>query len=178
MMKNDENFLNENSRDKLISELQKELDRLGLKDFLQQNRELNRENKRQLNKLQLKIKNLVFEEIGKEVVKRKTHVRDTLTKAKEIILSLEIVPFQFATRSTPVEELGKPWVHDGGRVTFKLQTIHDKLEIYSPKGEFLCSYPVLPGGEIKIDDLDAGVYVLYLRGRKIANMEVGGSQKN
>lgn len=177
-MKKDESFLNEKSRDKLVSELQKELDRIGLNEFMQQNRELNRENKRQLTKLQSKIKNLVFEEIGKEVVKRKTHVREKLTTAKEIILSLEIVHFQFATRSTPVDELGKPWVHDGGRVTFKLQTIHDKLEIYSPKGEFLCSYPVLPGGEIKVDDLDAGVYVLYLRGRKIANMEVSRSREN
>lgn len=177
-MKKGESHLNEKSRDSLISELQKELDRMGLKDFMQQNRELNRENKKQLNKLQSKIKNLVFEQIEKEVVKRTTHVREKLTKAKEIILNLEIVPFQFATRSSPVEELGKPWVHDGGQVTFKLHTIHDKLEIYSPKGEFLCSYPVLPGGEIKVDDLDAGVYVLYLRGRKIADMEVSSKQEN
>jgi len=48
---------------------------------------------------------------------------------------------------------------------------HDKLEIYSTRGEYLCSYPVQSTGEVKIDDLEAGVYLLYLRGRRIVEME-------
>jgi len=177
-MKKDETYLNNDSRDKLISELQKELDGLGTKLFMQQSNEVSREHKKRLNKLQIRINNLVFDEIGKEITRSKTKVREKLNKAKEIILNLEIIPFQFATRSTPVEELGKPWVHDGSQVKFKLQTPHDKLEIYSPKGEFLCSYPVQNTGEITIDDLEAGVYLLYMRGRKITSMEVNTQQNN
>ena len=71
--------------------------------------------------------------------------------AKQIVLNLEIIPFQFATRSNAVEQFGRSWRHDGGTVTFKLQIPHDKLEIYSTRGEYLCSYPVQSTGEVKID---------------------------
>lgn len=68
-------------------------------------------------------------------------------------------------------QFGRPWRHDGGTVTFKLQMPHDKLEIYSTRDEYLCSYLVQGAGEVRIDDLEAGVYLPYLQGRRIVEME-------
>lgn len=153
---------------KLLPELQKQLDE-GAKDELNKAQlDLDQVDLDRLQSLQTRISKSLHLEIKKAVSKIKGKSQH---QAKQIVLNLEILPFQLATRSTAIDQFGRPWRHDGGTVTFKLQIPHDKLEIYSTKGEYLCSYPVQSTGEVKIDDLEAGIYLLYLKGRKIVEME-------
>ena len=72
----------------------------------------------------------------------------------------------------------KPRRYENSQVKLNPQIPYDKLEIFSTKGEFLQSFPVSPTGEIKIDNLESGVYYLYLRGRKITGMEHGEIQES
>jgi len=155
---------------KLLPALQKQLDEAGRNELNQVPLDLDRIDLDRLQTLQTKISQNLYHQIMKAISKIK---KQSIEQAKQIVLNLEVVPFRFATRSDPVEQLGRPWRHDGGPVTFKLKMPHDKLEIYSPRGEFLCSYPVQSTGEVKIFNLEAGVYVLYLQGRKITEMEIG-----
>lgn len=157
---------------KLGAELQQELDRVAIHQFQQEPKELTERDLATIKSLKQRLNREIYREIESRIEKVRQQVFSPLEKIKEIILNLEIVPFQFATRSADISESGKPWRHDGGAVKFKLRIPHDKLEIYSPRGEFLCSYPVQPNGEVQIDDLAAGVYLLYLRGRKIVDMEL------
>ena len=154
--------------DKLVPELQKQLDE-GAKDELNKtDLDLDQADLDRLQSLQTRISKNLYNEIKNTLSKIKGK---SLKQAKQIVLNLEILPFQLATRSNAIEQFGRPWRHDGGTVTFKLQMPHDQLEIYSTKGEYLCSYLVQSTGEVKIDDLEAGVYLLYLQGRKIVEME-------
>jgi hypothetical protein len=154
--------------DKLVPELQKQLDEEGKDQLKKAELDLDQADLDHLQSLQTRISKNLYHEIKKAVSIIK---RQSLQQAKQIVLNLEIIPFQLATRSTAIEQFGRPWRHDGGSVTFKLQMPHDKLEIYSTRGEYLCSYPVQSTGEVKIDDLEAGVYLIYLQGRKITEME-------
>ena len=154
--------------DKLLPELQKQLDEQGKDELKKVELDLDQADLHHLQSLQTRISKNLYHEIKNTLSKIK---HQSLQQAKQIVLNLEIIPFQLATRSNAVEQFGRPWRHDGGTVTFKLQMPHDQLEIFSTKGEYLCSYPVQSTGEVKIDDLDAGVYLLYLQGRKIVEME-------
>ena len=154
--------------DKLLPELQNLLDEQAKDELNKAQLDVDQADLNRLQSLQTNISKNLYHEIKKAVTKIK---KQSLQQAKQIVLNLEIIPFQFATRSNAVEQFGRPWRHDGGTVTFKLRMPHDKLEIYSTKGEFLGSYPVQSTGEVKIDDLEAGVYLIYLQGRKITEME-------
>jgi len=154
--------------DKLLPELQKQLDEQGKDELKKAQLDLDQADLDRLQSLQTRISKNLYNEIKNTLDKIKNQ---SLLQAKQIVLNLEILPFQLATRSNAAEQFGRPWRHDGGSVTFKLQMPHDKLEIYSTKGEYLCSYPVQSAGEVKMDDLEAGVYLLYLQGRRIVEME-------
>lgn len=154
--------------DKLVPELQKQLDEQGRAELNKVQLDLDQAELDHLQSLQTRISKNLYTEIKQAVSKIK---KQSLQQAKQIVLNLEIVPFQLATRSNAIEQFGRPWRHDGGSVTFKLQMPHDQLEIYSTKGEYLCSYPVQSTGEVKVDDLAAGVYLLYLQGRRITEMQ-------
>lgn len=167
-MKEEKSYHHKVDWDKLLPELQKQLDEEGKAELNKAQLDLDQVDLDRLQTLQTRISKNLYNEIKNTLSKIKNQ---SLQKAKQIVLNLEILPFQFATRSNVVEQFGRPWRHDGGPVTFKLQMPHDKLEIYSTKGEFLCSYPVQSTGEVKIDDLEAGVYLLYLQGRRITEME-------
>ncbi|MCI0516065.1 hypothetical protein L0128_22870 [candidate division KSB1 bacterium] len=156
---------------KLSQELQHELNREVFKIFTKEPTGLSENDLEKINALKQRLTREIYQELESQTCKARTDLFRPLKKIKAIILDLEILPFQFATRTTDIIDHGKSWRHDGGRVRFKLEIPHDKLEIYSPRGEFLCSYPVQVNGEVQIDDLAAGVYVLYLRGRKIVNFE-------
>jgi len=91
-----------------------------------------------------------------------------MERPREIEIEAEFVPYRFATRSNEVLQDGKPWRHDGGEVSFYISQAHDQLELYTPQGEFVKSYPVAADGSVTIPDLGKGVYLLYLRGRKIS----------
>lgn len=153
---------------KLLPELQNQMDE-GAKDELNKAQlDLDQADMDRLQSLQTRISKTLYNEIKNKLSKIK---KQSVQQTKHIALNLEILPFQLATRSNAAEQFGRPWRHDGGTVTFKLQMPHDKLEIFSTKGEYLCSYPVQSTGEVKIDDLEAGVYLLYLQGRRIVEME-------
>jgi len=154
--------------DKLLPELQKQLDERAKNELNKAQLDLDQADLDRLQSLQTRISKNLYHEIKKTVSKIK---KQSQHQAKQIVLNLELIPFQLATRSNAAEQFGRPWRHDGGTVTFKLQIPHDKLEIYSTRGEYLCSYPVQSTGEVKIDDLEAGIYLLYLQGRKIVEME-------
>lgn len=167
------NTIKKSRWEKVFLTIQNEFEKWGGKMFPNNQTPLNKNEQMHIQKLHDKIKNNIYSEIG-STVENKTK---TLPGIKEIILYLEVVPFQFSTRSNPLEELGKPWRHDGGKVMFSLQIPHDRLEIFSLKGEFIRSFPVLPSGEVEIDQLDPGLYLLYLRGRKIASMQTKPSDE-
>ena len=157
---------------RMLPELQRELDKVGLNLFSEESTPLNEDDFYRIKRLENRLLNSLYIELQQKIHKFKAK------SIKNIILDVEVLPFQLATRSNDITKFGKPWEHDGSEVNFKLQSPHDKLEIYSPKGEFLCSYPVQVSGEIKIDDLEPGVYLLYLRGRKIKSMVVNKEQNN
>jgi hypothetical protein len=89
---------------------------------------------------------------------------------REIVIQAELLPFHFATRSVQVLDDGTPWRHDGGQVRFHINQSHDELEVYTPQGEFVKSFPVSKDGRVNVSELEKGVYVLYLRGRKISSL--------
>ena len=135
--------------------------------------ELDKQDLQKLESLKKNLSKALIYEIEQNGRKVKSKTYNSIKEIKEIILNIEIVPYQFATRSNDIHENGKPWRHDGSQVKFQLQIPHDKLEIFSSKGEFIQSFPVSPTGEVKIKNLEAGVYYLYLRGRRITDMEFG-----
>jgi hypothetical protein len=154
--------------DNLQAALQKELDLTAKEELKNIEIDLVPADLMRLKSLENKIEKNLYDIIKQSLEKLDTFVEQ---KTKEIILNLEPVPFQFGTRANPVKEFGRPWRHDGGPVTFKLRMPHEKLEVYSTRGEFLCEYPVQNADEVHIDDLKPGVYILYLPGRKITEME-------
>ena len=161
--------------DKIIPELQEEFERKEKLSFLNEQTKFEHEDQQKLESLKQNISKVIFDEIKQNVLQSRSKSYTAIKKIKEIILNIEILPYQYATRSGDVHEFGKPWNHDGNQVKFKLRIPHDNLEIFSSKGEFLQSFPVSPTGEVKIENLDSGVYYLYLRGRRITDMEFGES---
>lgn len=159
---------------KILPEMQKEMDSNELKSFLENQQNIDEKDLKKIKSLYRKISSSVMKETAQKVREYKSQPFKPVKKIKEIILNLEVLPFEFATRTNDVLEVGKPWRHDGSEIKFKLQIPHDKLELYSPKGEFLQSFPVSFSGEVKVENLDAGVYYLYLRGRKIVGMQFEG----
>lgn len=128
----------------------------------------------QIEAVRRKIRQSMLAEISALTAEERSAQRiDSQAGLKKILLELEIVPFRPATRATMIDEDGKTWRHDGGSVSFKLAIPHDKLEIYSPDGEFIAHYPVDRDGQVSIEDLEPGVYILYLRGRRILTMKKG-----
>lgn len=162
---------------KMTKELQQELDQAALNQLLQAPTDLDEKDLTKIEAIKQRLSQAVYQELESLMTKPQPDILNPIKKIKEIILNLEILPFQFATRTTDIKETGKPWRHDGGEVKFKLRMPHDKLEIYSTTGEFLCSYPVQSNGEILINNLEPGVYLLYLRGRKIVDMDLGEELK-
>lgn len=114
--------------------------------------------------LKNKVRGIIYHEA------KNFHSKHAGHRVREIVIHAELLPFRFATRSAEVLDDGAPWRHDGGDVRFQISQTHDELELYTPEGEFVKSYAVSSDGQVRIPDLDKGVYILYLRGRKISSL--------
>jgi len=157
------------SLERISAELTKFINELEF--FDDDKAQLSEEENERLASIKEQLSNKLIKMIRNAHAESKQEAAQKFRKVKEIILNVEILPFQLATRSTDVLQHGTLWRHDGGQVRFKIQIPHDKLEIYSPKGEFITSFPVSQDGEAEIKDLEAGVYCVYLRGRRVVGME-------
>jgi|GEM_PF-3223654 len=104
-------------------------------------------------------------------LQKQPDTRTPSPSVRQIRLDLEILPFEFASRSPDPVENGRLWQHVGDDVIFQLCIPHDKLDIYSVDGTYIKSYPITSSGHVKIKGLEVGVYRLFLYGRKICDME-------
>jgi len=157
------------SLDRIIKELNEFID--DVESSTEGEKLLSEEELKRLESIKHEFSRKLISIIEKQIPKPKKSAAQQLAKIKEIILNVEILPFQLATRSTDVLQHGALWRHDGNPVRFKIQVPHDKLEIYSPRGEFITSFPISRDGKVEVNDLEAGVYCLYLRGRRVVGME-------
>ena len=157
------------SLERISAELTKFINELEF--FDDDKAQLSEEENERLASIKEQLSNKLIKMIRNAHAESKQEAAQKFRKVKEIILNVEILPFQLATRSTDVLQHGTLWRHDGGQVRFKIQIPHDKLEIYSPKGEFVTSFPVSQDGNVEVQNLEAGVYCVYLRGRRVVGME-------
>ncbi len=158
---------------KILPDLQKGIEKKEKKLFLDEEIELEKQDLLKLDSLKKHISKVLLWTKQQNDRKIESNLYSPNKKFKEIVLKIELLPYQFATRSNDIHENGKPWRHDGSQVKFKLKMPHDKLEIFSPFGEFIQSFSVSSNGEVTIKGLKADVYYLYLRGRRITDMEFG-----
>ncbi len=157
------------SLDRIIKELNEFID--DVESSLEGEKQLSEDELKRLESIKREFSQKLLSTIEKQTKEKKKSVAESLAKIKEIVLNVEILPFRLATRSDDVLQHGALWRHDGNSVRFKIQIPHDKLEIYSPKGEFITSFPISQDGKVEIDDLEAGVYCIYLRGRRVVGLE-------
>ena len=128
-------------------------------------KELTSLEKKHMTDVRQRLKTMMIQEAGRPVIS------SDMNTVKHIAMDLEILPFEFTCRSSDPAETGRVWRHTGGKVEFELRMPHDKLDIYTSQGEYIRSYPILHSGKVEIDDLEPGVYVLSLYGRKIRDLE-------
>jgi hypothetical protein len=152
-------FKNIQRRGKIIKMLQAELDSKGKEEIAQN--EPTHDIAESLKRLHDTVTETVKEHAGEFKAR---------TKKKKIVLKTEIVPYQHAVRAMPISEEARPWRHDGGSVQFRIIHSSDRLELYSTRGEFVAGYPVESDGTVTITGLEKGVYLLYLKGRKISEL--------
>lgn len=89
------------------------------------------------------------------------------SKPRKIVLHYKILPWSPITRSPDLEANGLQWRCDGQPVTFSLEQTRDHLQVYSVRGEYITSFPVNDDGSVTIKDLPPDIYILYLNGRKL-----------